>query len=225
MSTNVVTAAPDRGRGARWASLGGIVYVVLFIVGSIVALDGPTSDEPPAKFISYYGDSGHRDRISVGWVLAMLGVLCFLWFLARLRESVVTFGNSFLSTLVLIGGVFYALTTAVGFSIWMAISTMSDDTYLHAVFPPLIHAASDAGYIIHSAGGVGAATMIVAASLAALRAGRVAGWVGWTGIVLGVIGLFSILFFPQLAIAIWLVAASVFLLRERPVQGAQSAPR
>ena len=59
----------------RWASLAGLVYVVLFVIGSLLMFDGPSGDDPPAKFKAFYGDAGHRDRINVGWVLAGLGLL------------------------------------------------------------------------------------------------------------------------------------------------------
>jgi hypothetical protein len=44
----------SRGRGVeRWAALGGILYVVLFIVGLIVTESGePGGDASPAKVIA-----------------------------------------------------------------------------------------------------------------------------------------------------------------------------
>ena len=50
---------------ARWAPLGGILYVVLFVIGVIVMVgDEPNSSGSPAKIIAYYSKSSHRDRIS-----------------------------------------------------------------------------------------------------------------------------------------------------------------
>ena len=66
-------AAPvGRSRSAaRWPYLGGIVYVVLFVIGTIMLFSGaPSSGSAPAKVIKYYSDSGHRDRINVGWILS-----------------------------------------------------------------------------------------------------------------------------------------------------------
>ena len=79
------TVAPARPSGlARWAALGGIGYVVLFIVGVILTDSGaPDFDAPPAKVIKYYGDSGNRDQIAVGWILIVIAVFFFLWFLGR----------------------------------------------------------------------------------------------------------------------------------------------
>jgi hypothetical protein len=208
------TEAPSEGGIARWSALGGILYVVLFVVGGILLFDGPTGDESPAKYLAYYGQGGHRDRAGLGWVIAMLGVLCLIWFLARLREAVASYGLPFLSSLVFLGGTVYATMTAVALSLRMGTATMSDDTFAHTVYPGVIHGVADAAYVIHAGGGVGAATFIVAASLAALRIGRISSAIAWIGVALGIIALFSLLFFPMLAIAIWLVVASIMLFRE-----------
>ena len=48
---------------------------------------------------------------------------------------------------------------------------MSDDTYQHRVFPELIHAADDVGWVMHATGALGLAAMIIAASLAFMWAG------------------------------------------------------
>lgn len=213
--TTTTEAPSDRGI-ARWSALGGILYVILFVVGGALLFDGPTGDESPAKYLDFYGQGGHRDRIGVGWILAMLGVLCLIWFLARLRDAVASYGMPFLSSLVFLGGTVYATMTAVGASLRMGTATMSDDTFAHTVYPAVIHGASDAAYVIHAAGGVGAATFMIAASLAALRIGRISSVVAWIGVALGIIALFSILFFPMLAIAIWLVVAAIMLFREPP---------
>jgi hypothetical protein len=50
--------------------------------------------------------------------------------------------------------------------------------------------------------------MIIAASLAALRAAAVPKWAGWLGVVAGILALASIIFFPQAAIAIWILVVS-----------------
>jgi hypothetical protein len=199
---------------ARWAALGGILYVVLFVIGTILLYSGaPDSGSSPSKIISYYGDSGHRDRISLGWVIAGLGLFFFLWFLSSLRNWVRwnEGGDVFLTGLTTIGGVVYATLALAAIAINMGIRTMSDDTYHHTVYPGLIHAADDASYVMHATGGAGAAAMIIAASVAAMRARAWPAWAGWLGIVAGLLGLVSILFFTQLAIAIWVVAVSLML--------------
>jgi hypothetical protein len=212
MST--VAAARPHTDLARWGALGGVLYVVLFIVGSILLYSGaPDSDSPPAKIVAYYSDSGHRDKIGVGWIVAGLGVFFFLWFLSALRRAVRRWEgeDGYLTALATIGGAVYAALAFAALAVNMGIRTMSDDTYHHTVYPELIHAADDAGYILHATGGAGASAMIIAASLAAMRAAAVRSWIGWLGIVAGVLALASILFFTQAAIAIWIVVASLLL--------------
>ena len=78
------TAPARRGGLERWAGLGGIAYAVLFVVGGFVSFNGqPDTDSPPAKIISYYSDSGHRDKIALGWLLVLVGVFFFIWFVER----------------------------------------------------------------------------------------------------------------------------------------------
>jgi hypothetical protein len=212
MST--IAAARSRADLARWGALGGIVYVVLFIVGAILLYSGaPGSDSSPAKIIAYYGDSGHRDRISIGWIVAGLGIYFFLWFLSALRRAVRRWEgeDGYLTGLTTIGGAVYATLAFAALAINMGIRTMSDDTYHHTVYPGLIHAADDASYILHATGGAGASAMIIAASLAAMRAGLIRAWIGWLGIAAGLLALASILFFTQLAIAIWILVVSGLL--------------
>ena len=210
---NTIAAATPRGRTdlARWGALGGILYVVLFIIGTLVMFDGePGSDSRPAKIIAYYSDSGHRDKIGIGWIITGLGIFFFLWFLSALRRAVrrLEGEDGFLTALTTIGGAIYATLAFAAIAVNMGIRTMSDDTYHHTVYPGLIHAADDAGYILHATGGAGASAMIIAASIAGMRAGAVRTWVGWLGIVAGILALASILFFTQLAIAIWILIVS-----------------
>src|SRR5947208_11991589 len=191
---------------ARWAALGGIAYVVLFIVGTILLFSGePGSDASPAKVIAWYSDSGHRDRINIGWIVGGLGVFFFLWFLSSLRRTVrrLEGEDGFLTALTTIGGSVYATLAFAAVAVNMGIRTRSDDTYHHTVYPGLIHAADDAGYILHATGGAGASAMIIAATVAGMRARAIPAWAGWLGVIAGILALGSIIFFPQAAIGIW----------------------
>jgi hypothetical protein len=215
------TATSRPGAGlARWAALGGVAYVVLFVIGVIVTFSGaPDTSSAPAKIIAYYSDSGHRDRVNIGWLLGGLSIFFFLWFLSALRQAVrrLEGDDGFLTGVTSIGGVVYATLTLASLAVETGLRTMSDDTYHHQVFPGLIHAVNDGSYILHATGGAGASAMIIAASLAATRAGAVRAWAGWLGVVAGILALASIAFFPQAAIAIWiLVVSGAMFLRGAP---------
>jgi hypothetical protein len=205
-------ATPRSSAGlVRWAMLGGVAYVVLWVIGVILLFgNSPDSGSAPAKIIAYYSDSGHRDRINVGWIVGGLALFFFLWFLSSLRQTIrrLEGDDGILTGLTSMGGVAYAALSLAAIAVDTGIRTMSDDTYHHTVYPGPIHAADDAGYILHATGGAGASAMIIAASIAGMRAGAVRTWVGWLGIVAGILALASILFFTQLAVAIWILIVS-----------------
>jgi len=208
---NTIAATRPGGALARWASLGGVLYVVLFVIGVIVMFDGePNSDASPARVIAYYSQSSHRDKINIGWVIAGLGVFFFLWFLAALRQTIrrLEGGDGFLTALTTIGGAIYATLAFAALALNAGIRTMSDDTFHHTVYPGLIHAADDASYMMHATGGAGASAMIFAATIAGMRARAIPSWAGWLGILAGIFALFSIIFFPQAAIGIWILVVS-----------------
>lgn len=197
---------------ARWGALAGAAYVALFVVGIILIYNGtPDSSSAPAKIIAYYSDGSHRTRMNIGWLVAGLGLFCFIWFLSALRERVrqLEAGDGFLSGLVTIGGAVYATLSLAAIAIEVGIRTMSDDTYHHTVYPGVIHAADDAAWVLHASGGAGLASVIVAASLAALRAAAVPKWLGWLGIVVGVLSLGLLVFFPWFLAALWILVVSV----------------
>jgi len=208
---NTIAATRPGGALARWASLGGVLYVVLFVIGVILLYSGsPDSSSSPARIIAYYSSSSHRDKINFGWIVAGLGIFFFLWFLAALRQTIrrLEGGDGFLTALTTIGGSIYAALAFVALALNVGVRTMSDDTFHHTVYPGLIHAADDASYMIHATGGAGAGAMIIAASVAAMRARAVPSWAGWLGILAGILGIFSILFFTQAAVGIWILVVS-----------------
>jgi hypothetical protein len=208
---------------ARWTILGGVLYVVCFVIGTIVLFDGPPDgDETPAKVIQYYSDSGHRDRVNTGWILITLAVFCLLWFIAALRRAVSSVdGEGILTVVVSIGGGIYAALAFASVALNTGIRTMSDDTYQHRVYPELIHAAGDVSWVMHATGAVGLGTMIIAASFAFMWGGAWPTWAGWLGVVVGILSLASIAFFPQFLFLLWILVVSIVIfLRSRPASPA-----
>jgi hypothetical protein len=197
---------------ARWGALAGAAYVILFAIGVILIFgNSPDSSSAPAKIIAYYSQGSHRTRINLGWLLAGLGLFCFIWFLSALRRAVARLegGDGFLTGLVTIGGGIYAALSLAGIAVDTGIRTMSDDTYHHTVYPGLIHAADDVGWVLHASGGAGLSAMIVAASLAALRAAVVPGWAGWLGVAVGILSLGLLVFFPWFLAAAWVLVVGI----------------
>ena len=210
------------GRGLRvWASLGGLVFVVLSVAGAALIFDGPT-DSSPAKMAAWYGSSSNRMHINVGWILAGLGLFALIWFVAALRERVreseqaASEQGTFLSTIVLVGGTVYVAVAMAGVALTDGIKTMSDDTYHHQVYSGVIHAANDATYLMVTTGGAALATLIFAACAAARRFGILPRWQVWFGYIAGVAAIISIFFFTMLVWLLWIAVASATLfLRSR----------
>jgi len=199
-----------------WGSLGGLAFVVLFVIGSALIFDGPNGDEPPAKYAAFYGNSSHRDKINIGWLLAGLGVFFFLWFVASLRETVreatiASAGDSMLAFLVAIGGTAYGAVTLVALGEAAGVRTMSDDTFQHQVFPGIIHANDDGVYITHATGTAALAAMIFAFSITLLATRTLPRWIGWFGLVAAVAALASIFFVTMFVWLLWIAVTSVVM--------------
>jgi hypothetical protein len=213
-----------------WSSLSGLVFVVLAVVGSALLFDGP-SNSSPAKMAAWYGSDSHRWHINLGWILTGLGLFALIWFVAALRERVraseqaAPDDGTFLSTIVLVGGTVYVAVAMAGIAVADGIRTMSDDTYHHQVYSGVIHAASDATYILVVTAGAGMAALIFATAVAVRRYGILPRWVGWFGFVAGVAAIFSVIFFTMLVWLLWVAVASVLLfLQSRPEAAARREP-
>jgi hypothetical protein len=214
-------------RGLRlWSSLSGLVFVVLVVVGSALLFDGP-SDSSPAKMTSWYQSSSNRTHVNIGWILTGLGLFTLIWFVAALRERVreSEHGDTFLSTVVLVGGTVYVAVAMAGIAVADGIKTMSDDTYKHQVYSGVIHAASDASYLLVVTGGAAMAALIFATSIAVRRYAILPRWVSWFGFVAGVAAIASIIFFTMLFWLLWVAVTSVMLfLASRPQAAAGREP-
>jgi hypothetical protein len=195
-----------------WSRLSGLVFVVLAVVGSLLLFDGP-NDSSPAKMTAWYQSSSHRTHINIGWILTGLGLFALIWFVAALRERVRESEQegTFLSTIVLIGGTVYVAVAMAGIAIDDGIRTMSDDTYHHRVYSGVIHAASDATYLLVVTAGAGMAALIFATSIAIRRYAILPRWISWFGFVAGVAAIFSVVFFTMLIWLLWVAVASVSL--------------
>jgi hypothetical protein len=213
---NASASAPTRSRGlTQWSGLGGIAFLILFVAGGALAYGGqPDTSGLPAKTIAYYSDSGHRDKIGFGWLATILGVFAFLWFVSSLRQTLrSTDDGGVLTSLITIGGTIYAALALTSIALWTAVATMSDDTYRDTVYPGIIHAANDAGYVIHASGGIGMGTLMIASSLAASKGGLIPNWACVVGVIFGVLALLTIFFLPLFTTALWILVVSVLLFR------------
>jgi hypothetical protein len=214
MEAAAVAVRPRRGAGlARWAALGGALYTVLFVIGTILLYSGaPDSSSAPGKVIAYFSKSGNRDQIHVGWILFGLSMFFLLWFVAVLRRAVVAVdGDGLLASVVGIGGGIYIAVSFAAVGLNDGIRTMNDDTFQHRVYPELVHAADDASYLMHATGAAALGAMIIAVSLAFMWGGVWKGWAGWLGVVVGILAIFALIFFTTFPFLLWMLVVSIVI--------------
>ena len=215
MSTHTMDT---RGRLERWAPLAGILYVVL----GVVMLDRPLASA--AAFTLMIAAAlviGGVFRIVVaalerfhGWVWVLLnGVVS----LGRMG------GEGVLGGVVLLGGGLYAALSSTAIVLWGATEQLKVDA-THPVHPELLAFAGDVSWFLNSVGFIGAAALMIAASVIALRAAIVPRWLGWLSALAGIVVVVSFAAVPQILWGVWVLVVSVGLFRgERAVVPASVA--
>jgi hypothetical protein len=203
----VTTTRERSGRLGIWA---GIAFVVLFVAGFLV-LSTPSSSKAKdtVKWQRWWLDSGHRAGAVIGAYLMVLGLLAFLWFLSSLRDRLgeggglaVTFGSVFVAM-----GLVSALIRAAipGGKIFASTPVPGSD--FARQFDNIGMA------ILLVAGALAAGGFLIAASYLARQNGLLPGWLTIAGYLVGVLQLAAGLFFPFVLFVLWVLVATIVLLR------------
>ena len=209
-----------------WKSGGfsGIAFVVLFVIGFILQIDGPMVDDSGAEIKQYFIDDGSKyilGDLLIGFVFFFL---TFVWALSEFIGAGEPVGQAW-SRLILVYG---AIATAVGFGFSMVnaglaygAAEFADENTVKALFysgfvglmvgPPLL---------------VSGLTLTV--GIAILRHGMFPKWVAWLSLVialLAVISVFGLLMddpenvlsmlgaLAFLLWAVWTLAVSFYMLK------------
>jgi hypothetical protein len=196
-----------------WGALGGLLFVVLFVVGNRLSVL-PSSDASPGRYQAYFGSSDHRAKIGLVWFIESLGLFFFLWFVASLRETVrgadrerPNADGSMFATVVLVGGALFGALLLAAIGLADGVRTMSTDSYHHQVYPGIIQGVDDGAYAILRTSSFPLAAMIVAFSLAALRSRVLPAWTGWFGFLAGAAAVAS-MFVPRVGY-LWLLWVAI----------------
>lgn len=198
----------------RIAAISGIIFVVLLIVGLMMASDFPDSSDPDADWLAYYGDDGRLIRNIIGAYMMVAAAIAFVVFFAVFfRNLRLASGDEVLPTITFITGIMF-LTTLLGASLLAVVAAnlkLGDSTTPTADFGRTLPAA---GYVLFLiGGGFSAAAMIVSASIIVLRTRVMASWVAYLGFIAAIALLFAAVFIPMIALPIWVLVVSVALLR------------
>ena len=199
----------------RLAPLGGIIFAAWVLVGFFTSEDYGDTPQSVVEF----AESSETNT----YIMAILGLAAPLllgWFLGGLM-AVMRPASTALRTITLVGGVLLIVFVTVGITIWSA--PLLDDNFDVSTAAVYL-ALDDFGWVIIGTGGVGAAIMIIAVSIAALRHGWVPAWLGWLSLALGVVAFSSVAAIGLFAWLAWLIGAGALLLW-RGVPGSEPAVR
>ena len=207
----------------RWLAVSGFTFVALFVAAVLVS-GGQlgSAGDPDQQFVSYFNDTSNRARdIAGAYFLAAAG-LAFVVFLAHLYATLREHpGQQGLPLIALgTGLVFVALLLAAA----AALSAVPTSHAIAAIFdeerhefgPDVSRLATQFGYMLLVFAMLAAAACIAAISLAARTAGIFPAWLVGFGLVAAFALPFSFFFLPAAALPIWVVAASLHLVRSQP---------
>src|SRR5262249_3491503 len=117
-----------------------------------------------------------------------------------------------------------AVAAVLAIAMFTAPAFVASDTSSADVAPSTFRMLNDLGYQCWVIGAVIGAIVVWATSAVAIRAGVLPRWFGWVGIVVGVIQLAALFFFPILLWWLWILVASALLTWRRDVVAAPPAP-
>ncbi len=165
---------------ARYAAIGGVAFVVLNIVGAILAGSPPAANASATKIADYFADKG--DGLKAALWLGGLGSVGLVWWFGSLwrRMSQAEGGAHRLSVVSLVGLV-------LGGALFMSSAAVNAATALRTaeigngaqVFYTL-------SVVLLSAAGFGVGIHLLATSVLGLRDKMLPAWLAWLGVVAGV---------------------------------------
>jgi hypothetical protein len=201
-------AQRSTGRGAL-VPLTGVLFVVLTIVSFLIMGDPPDADDPVREVVDFWAD--HEGQAIFGALLGALGAVALIFFGASLRRTIRRSedGGGILSVAALGGAIVAAAGIGVDSAFRFALGDLAED-----VDPITIHTLNAVWSTFFFPMVIGMATLILATSLAALRARFIPVWLAWIGIVLCVVFFTPLGFISFLVSGLWILVVSILLWRQ-----------
>jgi hypothetical protein len=209
------------GRGAwdRNAPLTGVLAVILWVIGIILASTNAGKSKGPDLLVQYKDNSG---KILLGAILWLIGVALFLWFVGTLRERIAAAegGTGRLASIAFAGGIAASAAGALIPAGDIAGALGKDDID-----------ASAAAALHHIGDGFFVATeyllpvLLTATALAALRYGLLPRWFAWLSLLVALVLLIGPIGWAGLIFGtpIWTLITSFFLFRQWNATGTTAA--
>jgi hypothetical protein len=207
----------------RLAALGGVLFVVFFVVGVLLPGSPPTVDDSSETVVSYFADN--RGPVLVGTLLIGLGVLAMIWFVASLVEAMRRADESRLATAALIGFVLAFATGTVAALIRASLAY----SVAGIIEPDEVRALFHATLVIDAMGTLMFAAFAAAVGGAAFRTDVLPSAWGWASGALAILAILTatawsrdgfwsptggLVWIGQIAFVVYVVVTSVLHFRE-----------
>ncbi|HEU5156088.1 MAG TPA: hypothetical protein VFU43_03765 [Streptosporangiaceae bacterium] len=215
----------------RWGGIAGLGYAVLAIVAYFLpGTDAPRIDDSPATIVAFFAD--HRAQVLAQALLLSAAAALLVWFAAALAQTLRDRAQGSDLPGALLGGIILlAALTLAGAGLYASLA-------YRVGAPTVMIAAFNLAQMTYMMYGVAAAVPFTALAIGIHRTRVLPEWMGWFAAVCAVLGVVGALFIgrtsgafvpggpvasliPFVADALFVIAASVFMVREHlPVVGA-----
>lgn len=204
-------------RIARWVPANGIAFAVLVVVASLIK-DAPGTDAADAEILAYYQEEGNRREELLAFFLVGLAALCFLSWLGSLRGFLARAEGepARLTTAAVAAGAAFITLAVFAHVAATAISWTVEAYDRYEIDPGVARVLGSVWYGSFVMSMFAAAAMLLAASVLALHSRVFPSWLAALGFLGAVAGVLGFLVWPSLVILLWILAASVWMLRPAP---------
>jgi hypothetical protein len=186
----------------------GIVFVVLFVVITILFGDGkdPT-DNSAQEIIDFYKDNDDKQTIAALLVgFASIAALFFGgWLRKVLRDAEGPAG--WLSAVAFAGVIVFAAGAIVNATLHLELADYADNT--DVVDPAVIQTLNAFEFNFWMFFPVGLGTMLLAGGLSMIRHGAFPKWVGWLGFGSGILFISPVFFAGFVLAPVWVLIVSI----------------
>jgi hypothetical protein len=191
----------------RWVAYGGLVFVLLVVVATVVTPGPPSTNATAAKVMSYYHQ--HQGAYYVGAyviVAAVIVGLAYFWYLrewlARVPES------RRLLTVAYAGAIVFAVSGTVGAGLNFALAQGSHASNITgATMQTLNLLKNDLNIPIAAAG---TAAFLIVTGVVVLRNGGLPRWLGWFAVVFAAISGTGVV--GPVPVGLWVLLTSIWML-------------
>lgn len=194
-------------RSKEWlVPLTGVAFIVVGILGFIIAGEPRSADEPVNEIVDFYVDN--KDSVELGAILGAVAGLLLIFFGAYLRKVLAAAGGEgeILSLVAFVGLVLVALGFAFDGTISFALAEAADD--IDPVAVQALQALWDNDFLPIA---LGVLAFLWATGISVIRSGALPKWLGWVMILLGIVGATPIGFVAAIGAAILVLVLSILL--------------